>query len=221
MTEKRPPITSPDGSSNGNPPERCPRPLYSQDSTQEHQEIPQEDQSENLFNVKVKEEAEEPYVRGNELCKGEEISPEIGIDGRYNTKNWEKCSTISQQSEIQTVDMIADSPKHPPVNPAILSADLTSWGSPGDLDPKTHPRAHKKSETFSCSECGECFTQGEDLTSHQRGHENEKPYSCTECGRCFSQKVKLTRHQRTHSAEQPFLCTKQGNSYHARESSHR
>ncbi|XP_072279479.1 uncharacterized protein [Pyxicephalus adspersus] len=33
-------LTSPDGSSNGNPPERCPRPLYSRDSTQEGQEIP-------------------------------------------------------------------------------------------------------------------------------------------------------------------------------------
>ncbi|CAI9568487.1 unnamed protein product, partial [Staurois parvus] len=40
MMENRPPLTSPDGSSNGNPPERCPRPLYSRDSTQEHQEIP-------------------------------------------------------------------------------------------------------------------------------------------------------------------------------------
>ncbi|CAI9602084.1 unnamed protein product [Staurois parvus] len=33
-----------DGSINGNPPERCPGPLYSRDSTQEHQEIPQKDQ---------------------------------------------------------------------------------------------------------------------------------------------------------------------------------
>ncbi|KAM5126790.1 uncharacterized protein ACMZJ9_021117 [Mantella aurantiaca] len=33
-------ITSPDGSSNRNPPERCPRPLYSRDSTQEDLTIP-------------------------------------------------------------------------------------------------------------------------------------------------------------------------------------
>ncbi|PIO23394.1 hypothetical protein AB205_0202190, partial [Aquarana catesbeiana] len=43
MMENQPPLTSPDGSSNGNPPERCPRPLYSRDSTQEDQEIPQVD----------------------------------------------------------------------------------------------------------------------------------------------------------------------------------
>ncbi|XP_077322727.1 uncharacterized protein LOC143956382 [Lithobates pipiens] len=40
MMENQPPLTSPDGSSNGNPPERCPRPLYSRDSTQEGHTIP-------------------------------------------------------------------------------------------------------------------------------------------------------------------------------------
>ncbi|PIO10420.1 hypothetical protein AB205_0082950 [Aquarana catesbeiana] len=40
MMENQPPLTSPDGSSNGNPPERCPLPLYSRDSTQEDHTIP-------------------------------------------------------------------------------------------------------------------------------------------------------------------------------------
>ncbi|XP_077322160.1 uncharacterized protein LOC143955911 [Lithobates pipiens] len=40
MMDNQPPLTSPDGSSNGNPPERCPRPLYSRDSTQEGHTIP-------------------------------------------------------------------------------------------------------------------------------------------------------------------------------------
>ncbi|PIO09149.1 hypothetical protein AB205_0027160, partial [Aquarana catesbeiana] len=40
MMENQPPLTSPDGSSNGNPPERCPHPLYSRDSTQEDHTIP-------------------------------------------------------------------------------------------------------------------------------------------------------------------------------------
>ncbi|CAI9597102.1 unnamed protein product [Staurois parvus] len=38
--DNQPPLTSPDGSSHGNPPERCPRPLYSWDSTQEGHTIP-------------------------------------------------------------------------------------------------------------------------------------------------------------------------------------
>ncbi|PIO11608.1 hypothetical protein AB205_0213370, partial [Aquarana catesbeiana] len=50
-----------DGSSNGNPPERCPRPLYSRDSTQEGHTILHHHQSGNLRDskVEVKEEIKE------------------------------------------------------------------------------------------------------------------------------------------------------------------
>ncbi|PIO10103.1 hypothetical protein AB205_0023740, partial [Aquarana catesbeiana] len=48
-------------SSNGNPPERCPHPLYSRDSTQEGHTIPHHHQSGNLGddNIDVKEEYKE------------------------------------------------------------------------------------------------------------------------------------------------------------------
>ncbi|PIO27941.1 hypothetical protein AB205_0020610, partial [Aquarana catesbeiana] len=61
MMDNQPPLTSSDGSSNGNPPERCPRPLYSRDSTQEDHTIPHHHQSGNLrdFKVEVKEEIKE------------------------------------------------------------------------------------------------------------------------------------------------------------------
>ncbi|XP_077322500.1 uncharacterized protein LOC143956208 isoform X2 [Lithobates pipiens] len=91
MMDNQPPLTSPDGSSNGNPPERCPRPLYSRDSTQEDQEIPQEDHqvledytADGLIAVKVEvkeEEEEELYMTGDELHMEEEIPPEISPDG--------------------------------------------------------------------------------------------------------------------------------------------
>ncbi|XP_073467686.1 uncharacterized protein [Aquarana catesbeiana] len=61
MMDNQPPLTSPDGSSNGNPPERCPRPLYSRDSTQEDHTIPHHHQSGDLGddNIDVKEEYKE------------------------------------------------------------------------------------------------------------------------------------------------------------------
>ncbi|PIO30221.1 hypothetical protein AB205_0174420, partial [Aquarana catesbeiana] len=61
MMENQSPLTSPDGSSNGNPPERCPRPLFSRDSTQEDHTIPHHHQSGNLWddNIDVKEEYKE------------------------------------------------------------------------------------------------------------------------------------------------------------------
>ncbi|XP_077346201.1 uncharacterized protein LOC143989805 isoform X1 [Lithobates pipiens] len=61
MMANQPPLTSPDGSSNGNPPERCPRPLHSQDSSEEDHTIPHHHQSGNLRddNIEVKEEYKE------------------------------------------------------------------------------------------------------------------------------------------------------------------
>ncbi|PIO28229.1 hypothetical protein AB205_0107180, partial [Aquarana catesbeiana] len=53
MMDNQPPLTSPDGSSNGNPPERCPRPLFSWDSTQEGHIIPHHHQSGDLRDSKV------------------------------------------------------------------------------------------------------------------------------------------------------------------------
>ncbi|CAI9597104.1 unnamed protein product, partial [Staurois parvus] len=60
--DNQPPLTSPDGSSHGNPPERCPRPLYSWDSTQEGHTIPHHHQSGNLRDPKVKEITREDGV---------------------------------------------------------------------------------------------------------------------------------------------------------------
>ncbi|PIO23659.1 hypothetical protein AB205_0147690, partial [Aquarana catesbeiana] len=53
MMDNQPPLTSPDGSSYGNPPERCPHPLYSWDSTQEGHTIPHHHQSGNLNNNSI------------------------------------------------------------------------------------------------------------------------------------------------------------------------
>ncbi|XP_077346082.1 uncharacterized protein LOC143989688 [Lithobates pipiens] len=76
MMDNQPPLTSPDGSSNGNPPERCPRPLYSRDSTQEDHTIPHHHQSGNLSRSEVdvkeeiKEEDDEDWaIKGSEFLK--------------------------------------------------------------------------------------------------------------------------------------------------------
>ncbi|XP_072279464.1 uncharacterized protein [Pyxicephalus adspersus] len=73
MMEDHQTLTSPDGSSNGNPPDRCPRPLYSRDSTQEDQEIPHHHQDEEQMYVKVevKEEEEEVCVMGYQQSEEE------------------------------------------------------------------------------------------------------------------------------------------------------
>ncbi|CAI9573287.1 unnamed protein product, partial [Staurois parvus] len=49
-----------------NPPERCPCPLYSRDSTQEGHTIPHHHQGEDLMKMKVEGEVEETYVRDDQ-----------------------------------------------------------------------------------------------------------------------------------------------------------
>ncbi|XP_077345909.1 uncharacterized protein LOC143989583 [Lithobates pipiens] len=72
VMDNQPPLTSPDGSSNGNPPERCPHPLYSRDSTQEHHTIPHHHQSGDLGddNIDVKEDCKEEDGVLVELSEG-------------------------------------------------------------------------------------------------------------------------------------------------------
>ncbi|PIO09553.1 hypothetical protein AB205_0143250, partial [Aquarana catesbeiana] len=81
-----PPLTSPEGSSNGNPPERCPRPLYSRDSTQEDHTIPHHHQSGKLRdgNIDVKEEYKE---EDEEYGVMEEFSGHRDIMKPPNTRN--------------------------------------------------------------------------------------------------------------------------------------
>ncbi|XP_066428848.1 zinc finger protein 271-like isoform X1 [Eleutherodactylus coqui] len=55
-----------DGSSSRSPPERCPRPPYSQDHPEK--DVPENQQGDNLMDIKVevKDEAEEPYIRADQ-----------------------------------------------------------------------------------------------------------------------------------------------------------
>ncbi|XP_063806048.1 uncharacterized protein LOC134984390 [Pseudophryne corroboree] len=92
-----------DGPSNRDTPERCPRPLYSQDCTEENHRIPQEDQGEaQLNNIKVKgtEGEEETYVT---VIKAEDIE---GEEETYVTDI--KAEDIEGEEETYVTDMKAE-----------------------------------------------------------------------------------------------------------------
>ncbi|CAI9624555.1 unnamed protein product, partial [Staurois parvus] len=87
IEEDTPTEISTDGSSHGNPPERCPCPLYSQDSTQEDHSYTQHAQGENLenYNIVVKEEykeEDEEYGVMEEFSEGHKDMMELP-----NTRN--------------------------------------------------------------------------------------------------------------------------------------
>ncbi|XP_073450240.1 uncharacterized protein [Aquarana catesbeiana] len=178
--EEVPPETITDRSSNRNPPERCPRPLYCWDSTQE-QEITQEDQHENLLKAEVKEEAEEPNAGSDEKCKKEEIPPEISTDGQYRRNNTEKSFVINQDDKVEDHEITFDS-IIPHFNPVLPGTDESSnptihfRRSSDQTYPVTYQAACRESETFLCSECSEYFSQRAELLAHQREHTVDKSF---------------------------------------------
>ncbi|XP_075048441.1 uncharacterized protein LOC142108571 [Mixophyes fleayi] len=85
-------LTSLDGSSNRNTPERYLHPHYSQDCTQENPSIPQEYQDDVLTDIKVKirEREKGTYLRVDQQCKEEEIPTDISTDESSNRNTPER-----------------------------------------------------------------------------------------------------------------------------------
>ncbi|PIO26922.1 hypothetical protein AB205_0118140, partial [Aquarana catesbeiana] len=153
MMENQPPLTSPDGSSNGNPPERCPRPLYSWDSTQEGHTIPHPHQGEERIHIKavVKEEEVEMYVGGNRPS-----TEEVGMIIR--TERDETSLPINTDG----CDVRNSSERH-----LLLSADCKSEDNVITQDPPGgNPNTQNIHHRPSCSETSmDPSDQGE--SSHQ------------------------------------------------------
>ncbi|XP_073467460.1 uncharacterized protein [Aquarana catesbeiana] len=209
-----------------NPPERCPRPLYSRDSTQEDHTIPQCYKGEDLIVIKVEvEEEEETYVRDDQQSMEEdgitgtfieEDTPtEISTDGREMRKTSEDCLTLSPDCKVEDEDITQYSPGENPatsnVHPAPHSVDGPSYSSyPEEPQTVRDGAILPTDKRFSCPECGKGFRSKSHLNVHKRTHTEEKLNSCPECGKCFSRKSGLNVHKRSHTGERPYSCSECG-----------
>ncbi|XP_077112351.1 uncharacterized protein LOC143767734 isoform X5 [Ranitomeya variabilis] len=231
MMEVPQPLTSPDLSSKGLMPERCPRPLLPQDCKQEDPSVPQDHQGEDLTHINTTE----THVMGDERCKEEIPTYDYPDDCGVKPDTYQKHAIIpaippalhskNQSSEpFQSVTYL-DSSQTVKQNESRKS-DVEHQIIPTEKKPFScsecgkyfkyksqlliHERIHTGEKPFSCPECGKCFNQKSHFLKHQRSHTAEKPFSCSECGKCFNLKSNLIRHYRSHTGEKPFSCSECG-----------
>ncbi|XP_066450345.1 uncharacterized protein [Eleutherodactylus coqui] len=211
------------GAGRRNPPERCLRPPYSPDHTEEDVLANQQGEDD------IKVEVEEERMRGDHPWKSE-VEEDVPAENPHETS--EGNFMLSVNDKVEDEDIVQPSsgenlitinvppglhstdPSYNPPNYEKISDQsqmVTTSADRSNLYP--HIKIHTRNKMYPCPECGKCFSSKSYLTEHEGIHTGEKPFTCSECGRSFRSKGSLVIHERTHTGEKPFTCSECGKGF--------
>ncbi|XP_063814052.1 gastrula zinc finger protein XlCGF26.1-like isoform X2 [Pseudophryne corroboree] len=213
VMENHRPLTSLDGSSSTNTPERDPGLLFSWNS-EENYNITLQNQIESMPIVKVEDiEGEKTYVRFDQQCKEEEIPTDIGTDKQNLGNMLGGAILLFPYSQLDDYSITSNSPIEIPAAPNIYpvpdnSSILISHSEHGKCFPDiseiaTPNTTYRNFGEFSSLE-DKCFSRNTKPIVHGKHHPGEKLFSCSACGISFTKMFALLKHQRVCSVGKPF-----------------
>ncbi|PIO23575.1 hypothetical protein AB205_0146260, partial [Aquarana catesbeiana] len=228
MMENQPPLTSPDGSSNGNPPERYPHPLYSRDSTQEGHTIPHHHQGEELKHIKVEVKVEKEEMFGDQQRKEEEeetlmSGAQQSMEERgplYSPDSTQEGHTIPHHHQDEKLKDIKVEDKEE--EETLVSGDQQSMEEGEMIMKSKHEESSLHMDTNdhnvrNTSEESSDKSHSRTLRSHSRNtlidpsipeesssgqegdHTEESSLSCSMCGKLFTENRDLLKHEKSHT----------------------
>ncbi|XP_066428857.1 zinc finger protein 547-like isoform X1 [Eleutherodactylus coqui] len=214
MMEDHRPLTTPDEAWKKYPPERCPHPVYSQDRPEKKPCVPENQQDEDVTDVKV--EVEEERMRGDHSWKSE-VEEDVPTENPSETSEANFMFSLNYKVEVEDLVQLSSGGNlitlnvHPGLHGTVPSYNVPNYEEPSPKELQITTSVEQNGgKRFHCGECGKQFTKSSSLYTHRRIHTGKKPYSCSECGKYFFTKAKLNEHKRIHTGEKPYSCSECG-----------
>ncbi|XP_077321561.1 uncharacterized protein LOC143955373 [Lithobates pipiens] len=222
-------------SSNLNPPERCPRPLYSRDSTLEDHNYALHDQSGNHrdYNIDVKEEykkEDELFEGHNDLYKDIMMEPPRSnppercprpLDSTQeghtipHHHQGEDLMTIKVEGEVEETYVRDDQQytEEAGMRRTFIEEDTPTEISTGHAMEKPSkdrltlsPGCRMEDEDIT----GDCGGEKAMISTMDGGLHSVELHSCSECGKYLLHKSELIRHQSSHTGKKSHSCPECG-----------
>ncbi|XP_073450583.1 uncharacterized protein [Aquarana catesbeiana] len=214
-----------------NPPERCPRPLYSRDSTQEDHTIPHHHQCEEHMDIKAWLKEEEETHLGGDQQSMEEVGMIVTMTGKESSLDLSTDVYHVQNASEEHPILLAD--KDEEDNGIILhSSGVFSLGQsitegPYQTERSMDPMNPKDSSDEPHTMTSNIYPQGQNCENtspdcnslEPKGSSSDKSdaitprvrtFACPQCEKSFTTSSHLAAHETLHSGEAPFSCAECG-----------